>query len=51
MAVTEGGAAVVDERLQTSNPRVRAAGDVTGGPQFVYVSAYQGALAALSCCA
>jgi mercuric reductase len=40
------GAVVVDEHLQTANPRVWAAGDVTGSPQFVYVSAYQGALAA-----
>jgi mercuric reductase len=40
------GAVVVDENLRTANPRVWAAGDVTGSPQFVYVSAYQGALAA-----
>ena len=40
------GAVAVDERLRTTNPRVWAAGDVTGAPQFVYVSAYQGALAA-----
>jgi mercuric reductase len=40
------GAVVTDERLRTTNPRVWAAGDVTGAPQFVYVSAYQGALAA-----
>ena len=39
------GAVVVDDQLRTSNPRVFAAGDVTGGPQFVYVSAYEGALA------
>ena len=39
------GAVVVDAQLRTSNPRVFAAGDVTGGPQFVYVSAYEGALA------
>ncbi len=38
------GAVVVDDHLRTSNPRVFAAGDVTGGPQFVYVSAYEGAL-------
>ncbi|MBI4507195.1 MAG: mercuric reductase, partial [Chloroflexi bacterium] len=35
-----------DELLRTSNPRVFAAGDVTLGPQFVYVAAYEGALAA-----
>lgn len=40
------GAVVVDEHLRTSNPRVFAAGDCTPAPQFVYVSAYEGALAA-----
>lgn len=40
------GAIVVDDELRTTNPRVFAAGDVTGASQFVYVSAYQGALAA-----
>lgn len=40
------GAVVVDEHLRTTNPRVFAAGDVTPAPQFVYVSAYQGSLAA-----
>ncbi len=40
------GEIVVDDRLQTSNPRVFAAGDVTHGPQYVYVAAYEGALAA-----
>lgn len=39
------GAVVVDSELRTTNPRVFAAGDVTGAPQFVYVSAYEGALA------
>ena len=39
-------AVVTDAQLRTANPRVWAAGDVTGAPQFVYVSAYQGALAA-----
>jgi len=37
---------VVDDHLRTSNPRVFAAGDVTLGPQYVYVAAYEGALAA-----
>lgn len=36
----------VNEALQTSNPAVYGAGDVTGGYQFVYVAAYEGALAA-----
>lgn len=40
------GAVVTDATLRTNNPRVYAAGDVTGAPQFVYVAAYQGALAA-----
>jgi mercuric reductase len=46
ITATDRGAIVVDEQLRTSNPRVWAAGDVTDAPQFVYVSAYQGALAA-----
>lgn len=40
------GAVVIDEFCATSNPRIWAAGDVTGAPQFVYVAAAQGALAA-----
>lgn len=40
------GAIVVDETLRTGNPRVWAAGDVTPAPQFVYVSAHEGAVAA-----
>lgn len=36
----------VDEHLQTSNPNVYAAGDVTGKDMFVYVAAYGGSLAA-----
>jgi len=39
------GAILVNEKLQSTNPRIFAAGDVTGAPQFVYVSAYEGALA------
>jgi len=46
VAVDARGAVVTDQRLRTANPRVWAAGDVTGAPQFVYVSAYHGALAA-----
>ncbi len=44
VGLDERGAVRVDERLQTTNPRVWAAGDVTLGPQFVYVAAYEGAL-------
>jgi mercuric reductase len=40
------GAVVVDATLRTTNPRVWAAGDVTPAPQFVYLAAYQGKLAA-----
>jgi hypothetical protein len=40
------GEVVVDEYLRTTNPRVWAAGDVTGSPQFVYVAGAQGALVA-----
>lgn len=38
------GEVVVDEQLRTGNPRVWAAGDVTGHPQFVYVAGAHGAL-------
>jgi mercuric reductase len=40
------GEIVVDDYLRTSNPRVFAVGDVTLGPQFVYVAAHEGAVAA-----
>jgi mercuric reductase len=40
----ERGAVRVDDSLQTTNPRVWAAGDVTLGPQYVYVAAHEGAL-------
>jgi len=46
VATDARGAVVTDAQLRTANPRVWAAGDVTGAPQFVYVSAYHGALAA-----
>ena len=36
----------VDATLRTANPRIYAAGDVTLGPQFVYVAAYEGKVAA-----
>ena len=42
----ERGAVRVDEGLGTSNPRVWAVGDVTLGPQYVYVAAHEGAMAA-----
>jgi len=46
VACDERGALIVDAELRTTNPAIYGAGDVTGAPQFVYVSAYQGALAA-----
>ena len=42
--IGERGEIVVDEHLRTTNPRVWAAGDVTGHPQFVYVAAKHGGL-------
>ncbi len=39
------GEVAVDDDMSTGNPRIWAAGDVTGHPQFVYVAARQGALA------
>jgi mercuric reductase len=39
------GEIVTDEQMRTANPRIWAAGDVTGGPQFVYVAAAQGSAA------
>lgn len=46
VATDQHGAVLVDAQLRTTNPRVWAAGDVTPSPQFVYVAAAQGALAA-----
>ena len=44
--VEDRGGLMLDETLRTTNPNVLAAGDVTGAPQFVYVAAAQGTLAA-----
>ena len=41
-----GGAVRVDKNLRTTNPRVYAAGDVTGGPQFTHYAGWQGFVAA-----
>jgi len=46
IALDERGLIAVDGEQRTSNPRVFAAGDVTGGPQFVYTAAAQGNVAA-----
>jgi mercuric reductase len=40
------GEVIIDEYSKTTNPRIYAAGDVTMGPQFVYVAAYQGGIVA-----
>lgn len=42
------GFVVVDEYQRTSNPRIYAAGDVSGAPQYVYVAAAGGRVAALN---
>ena len=44
--IGSSGEIVVDSELRTSNPRVFAAGDVTGGPMHVYVAAHAASLAA-----
>ncbi|GAA4729428.1 FAD-dependent oxidoreductase [Modestobacter marinus] len=44
--LTEHGDVVVDDALRTSNPRIWAAGDVTGGPAFTHVAGVRGSLAA-----
>ncbi len=44
--LTDRGAVKVDEYMGTTNARIWAAGDVTGAPQFVYVAAAQGSIAA-----
>lgn len=44
--LNDRGGLVLDDQLRTSNRHVYAAGDVTGAPQFVYVAAAQGTLAA-----
>jgi mercuric reductase len=40
------GEIITDELGRTANPRIWAAGDVTGGPQFVYTAAAQGSAVA-----
>lgn len=46
VSVNDSGFIEVDEFMRTSNPDVFAAGDVTGGPGFVYVAALAGGIAA-----
>jgi mercuric reductase len=40
------GEIVTDARQRTGNPRIWAAGDVTGGPPYLYTAAAQGSAAA-----
>ncbi|MGQ0466127.1 MAG: dihydrolipoyl dehydrogenase family protein [Sporichthyaceae bacterium] len=40
------GAVIVDERLRTTNPRIWAAGDLTGHPQFTHLAGAHASLAA-----
>ena len=44
--LTDRGFVQVDATMRTSNPNVYAAGDVTGGPGYVYVAAAGGRVAA-----
>ncbi len=46
VALTEKGFVRVDATMLTSNPDIYAAGDVTGGPGYVYVAAAGGRVAA-----
>ncbi|GAA3919903.1 mercury(II) reductase [Microbacterium invictum] len=46
VATDEDGFIVVDDEQRTSNPTVFAAGDVTDVPQYVYVAAMTGKIAA-----
>jgi len=46
VALDDRGFVRVDPRLRTSNPRIWAAGDVTGHPQFTHVAGVHGSTAA-----
>lgn len=46
VAVTQDGFVQVDATMRTSHPDIYAAGDVTGGPGYVYVAASGGRVAA-----
>jgi len=48
VALNTNGGIRVDEHMRTTNPRIYAAGDVTGRDQFVYMAAYGAKLAALN---
>ncbi len=46
VAVDDRGHVVVDAALRTANPRIWAAGDVTGHPQYTHLAGLHGSLAA-----
>lgn len=46
VGVGSHGEIIIDGYSKTTNSRIYAAGDVTLGPQFVYVAAYQGGIVA-----
>ncbi|TCS62959.1 mercury(II) reductase [Varunaivibrio sulfuroxidans] len=46
VALSPGGAIVVDAHMRTTKPDIYGAGDVTGRDQFVYMAAYGAKLAA-----
>ncbi|CCQ14604.1 FAD-dependent pyridine nucleotide-disulfide oxidoreductase [Rhodococcus sp. AW25M09] len=46
VAVDERGYVVADDHLATTNPRIWAAGDLTGHPQFTHTAGMHGSLAA-----
>jgi len=48
IAVDGCGCVVVDDALRTTNPRIWAAGDVTGHPAYTHVAGVHGNLAALN---
>lgn len=46
VALSDNGFVQVDENLRTTNPRIWAAGDLTGHPQFTHTAGVHGSLAA-----
>lgn len=48
VAVDERGCVVVDDALRTTNPRIWAAGDVTGHPAYTHVAGVHGNTAAMN---
>lgn len=46
VSLDERGYVAVDAQLRTGNPRIFAAGDITGHPQFTHVAGVHGSLAA-----